>query len=52
MMTLLTAPAARHGAVTASMSRSTSRRSPDLSAPTLMTMSISRAPSKIARRVS
>ena len=38
--------------VTASMSRSTTRRSPDLSAPTLITMSISRAPSKIARRVS
>ena len=34
------------------MSRSTVRRSPDFSAPTLMTMSISVAPSKIARRVS
>ena len=37
---------------TASMSRSTRRRSPDLSAPMLITMSTSRAPSKIARRVS
>ena len=34
------------------MSRSTVRRSPDLSAPMLITMSISGAPSKIARRVS
>ena len=42
----------RQARVTASMSCSTSRRSPDLSAPTLITMSISVAPSKIARRVS
>ena len=34
------------------MSRSTTRRSPDFSAPTLITMSISQAPSKMARRVS
>src|SRR4029453_3697108 len=52
MMTLLNAPNSRQGIVTASMSVSTTRRSPDLSAPTLITMSISRAPSKIARRVS
>ena len=52
MITLLRAPDSRHGPVTASMSRSTTRRSPDLSAPMLMTMSISRAPSKSARRVS
>src|SRR2546426_6013248 len=52
MITLLSTPQSWHGMVTASMSRSTTRRSPDLSAPTLMTMSISRAPSKIARRVS
>ena len=48
----LAAAASRQGRVTASMSHSTMRRSPDLRAPTLITMSISRAPSKIARRVS
>ena len=52
MITLLRTPHSRHGATTASMSRSTTRRSPDLSAPTLITMSISVAPSKIARCVS
>ncbi len=52
MITLLRTPASRHGEVTDSMSRSTRRRSPDFSAPTLITMSISRAPSKMARRVS
>jgi hypothetical protein len=52
MMTLLIAPHCRHGSTTASMSRSTVRRSPDLSAPMLMTMSISVAPSKMARRAS
>ena len=52
MITLLSAPQLRHGVVTASMSRSTARRSPDFSAPTLITMSISRAPSKMARCVS
>jgi hypothetical protein len=34
------------------MSHSTVRRSPDFNAPMLMTMSISVAPSKMARRVS
>jgi hypothetical protein len=52
MMTLLTTPPPGTDEATASMSRSTSRRSPDFSAPTLITMSISVAPSKIARRVS
>ena len=52
MITLLTTPHCRQGSTTASMSRSTVRRSPDLSAPMLITMSISVAPSKIARRVS
>ena len=52
MITLLTTPHCRQGSTTASMSRSTVRRSPDFSAPTLITMSISEAPSKIARRVS
>ena len=52
MITLLVTPHWRQGSTTASMSRSTVRRSPDLSAPTLMTMSISAAPSKMARRVS
>ncbi len=52
MITLLTTPAWRTGSTTASMSRSTVRRSADFSAPMLITMSISVAPSKIARRVS
>ena len=52
MITLLSTFDSRHADVTARMSRSTRCRSPDFNAPTLMTMSISRAPSKIARRVS
>ena len=42
MITLLSAPPSRQVAATPSMSRSTVRRSPDLSAPMLMTMSTSR----------
>ncbi len=45
MITLLTTPHCRQASTTASMSRSTVRRSPDFSAPTLITMSISVAPS-------
>ena len=52
MITLLSTPQLRQGATTASMSRSTTRRSPDLRAPMLITISISRAPSKMARCVS
>ena len=52
MITLLMTFASRHGPTTAAMSRSTTCRSPDLSAPMLMTMSTSVAPSKITRRVS
>ncbi len=52
MITLLITLASRHGPTTAAMSRSTVCRSPDLSAPTLITMSTSEAPSKITRRVS
>ena len=52
MITLLSAPASRHASETFSMSRRTSSWSPLLSAPTLITMSISRAPSRMARRAS
>src|SRR5205814_2430130 len=38
-----------HASTTARMSRSTARSLPDFSSPTLMTMSISPAPSRIAR---
>ncbi len=52
MITLLITPQGRQASVTATMSRSTVRRSPDLRAPMLITMSTSAAPSKITRRVS
>src|SRR5947207_3255124 len=50
MMTLLRIEHSAQAEITTSMSRPTWRSSPDFNAPTLMTMSISRAPSKIARR--
>ena len=51
-MTLQMARPSRHASTTARMSLRTTASSRALSAPMLMTMSISRAPSRIARRAS
>ncbi len=52
MMTLTRAPAGRQASTTPAMSRATRRWSPDLSAPTFMTMSTSAAPSATERAAS
>ena len=52
MMTLLMAPDSWQASLTRAMSLRTRSWSPLLSAPMLMTMSISRAPSRTARRAS
>ena len=52
MITLQSAPASWQASATFSMSRRTRSWSPLFSAPMLITMSISRAPSRMARRAS
>jgi hypothetical protein len=52
MMTFNATPASRHASATLVMSVRTRSRSPDFNAPMLITMSNSRAPSRIARRAS
>ncbi len=52
MITLLSAPASWHASLTLRMSSRTTSCIPLLSAPTLITMSISRAPSRMTLRVS
>ncbi len=52
MMTLFAAPTSRQASETRAMSSRTTSCMPLLRAPMLMTMSISRAPSRIARRAS
>ena len=51
-ITFSRAPSPWHVAATDAMSARTTSRSPDFIAPTLSTMSISHAPSSIARRAS